>query len=537
MDKKKLEQIRYRTKFEVVKNSITRINPEFSLCTILVAYHGDNRNHSSISKEIFEKCLWTIYGIPIVGEWVQKEEDPTKNTWGSHGGRIILDDQGIRYEQTTKPFGFVTEEAYKNATWVEVLEKDGHTKNEYLKLERCILWNSRYEECNSILDDNFGQSMELQVNEGYYREEDYYFVIEDFTFSALCILGTAEPCFESAMIGRQYELSQFKKEFQLMMEEYKRLNAESNPALKNNDPQDPTEPADAGSGGQGVNTVEPADGEAPAHAVQNNSIEEEGVELGEILFSEVCANIKEQIAKHVFRYRTGKSYEKYFILAINEADKTITIVDREALYAAFKVPYVASQTKNDGLIVNLDFDNKAELVLGAVEKTEAVFSGIGDEVAMFAKDASEYDVGIHNTAEITNLTAQLASVTSKYETAQSKIVELEGHLAIFEREKKQYMEQKHRDIIDALVASRRDEMGKFSEYLEYCVDMETKYAKTVEEVEKDLKEIHYNFMLKAQPGSKKSFSGIEIPVANGTGLEGSAIAERYGADMAKYFSN
>ena len=105
MDKAKLEQVRYRSKFEIVKDSIERINPEFSYCTVLVAYHGDNRNSSSISKETFEKCLWSIYGIPIVGEWVRREDDPNKNTWGSHGGRIILDDQGIRYEETTRPLG------------------------------------------------------------------------------------------------------------------------------------------------------------------------------------------------------------------------------------------------------------------------------------------------------------------------------------------------------------------------------------------------------------------------------------------------
>lgn len=166
MDKAKLEQVRYHTQFKIMQDSIVKINPEFSFCTVLVAYHGDNRNRSSISKETFEQCLWTIYGIPVVGEWVRPEEDPSKETWGSHGGRIILDDQGIRYEQTTKPFGFVTEEAYKNAEWIDITEKDGHTKNEYLKLERCILWNSRYEECDSILEENFGQSMEIRINDG-----------------------------------------------------------------------------------------------------------------------------------------------------------------------------------------------------------------------------------------------------------------------------------------------------------------------------------------------------------------------------------
>ena len=258
MDKKKLEQLRYFTEFKIVKESITKINPEFSLCTILVAYHGDNRNRSSISKKVFEECLWTIYGIPIVGEWVRLEEDQNKETWGSHGGRLIWDENGIKYEQTTKPFGFVTEEAYKNATWVEVTEKDGHTKHEYLKLERCILWNSRYEECDSILEENFGQSMEIGDLEGRCREDGYY-EISKFVFSALCILGTAEPCFESAMIGRQYELSQFKQEFQHMMEEYKRISTGNNTQYE----------------------------------------KEEDTPMSDILFSEVCGKVKELLATHI----------------------------------------------------------------------------------------------------------------------------------------------------------------------------------------------------------------------------------------------
>ena len=217
------KKVRYHTQFTIVQDSIVQINPEFSLCTVLVAYHGDNQNMTSISKETFEKCLWTIYAVPIIGEWIRPEDDPSKETWGSHGGKLIVSSDGITYEQTTKPFGFVTEEAYKNAAWIEVVEKNGHTKNEYLKLERCILWNSRYEECNSILEDNFGQSMEISINDGYYRD-DNYFVITDFAFSALCILGTAQPCFESAMIGRQYEFDQFKNELQLMMERYKHFS-------------------------------------------------------------------------------------------------------------------------------------------------------------------------------------------------------------------------------------------------------------------------------------------------------------------------
>ena len=97
-------------------------------------------------------------------------------------------------------------------------------ENEYLKLSGCILWTERYEESKTILDENYGQSMEIEFKKGHYRE-DHYYEAEEFIFSALCILGTdVEPCFESACIGRHYELDSFKQEFSLMLDEYKKLN-------------------------------------------------------------------------------------------------------------------------------------------------------------------------------------------------------------------------------------------------------------------------------------------------------------------------
>ena len=214
---------RYSTEIKIVQSSIKKLNPQFSLCDVLVCYHGDNRNMTSLPKKVIEENLYSIYGVPIVGEWIYKLDGTDEQTWGSHGGRVIIDDKGIRFEQTTKPFGFVTKEAADNATWVTVTEKDGHTQKEYLKLSGCILWTERYEESKTILDDNYGQSMEIEFKKGHYRE-DHYYEAEEFIFSALCILGTdVEPCFESACIGRHYELDSFKKEFSLMLDEYKKI--------------------------------------------------------------------------------------------------------------------------------------------------------------------------------------------------------------------------------------------------------------------------------------------------------------------------
>jgi hypothetical protein len=503
----KNEQLRYYTEFKIVKDTIKKLNPEFSLCTILVAYHGDNRNRSSISKEVFDENLWSIYGIPIIGEWVRREEDQNKQTWGSHGGRIILDAEGIRFEQTTKPFGFITEKAYQNASWVEILEKDGHTKHEYIKLENCVLWSGRYEECESILEENFGQSMEINVIDGFYREDDY-FEITKFSFSALCILGTAEPCFESAMIGRQYELNRFKQEYQLMMDEFKKLN-----------------PDDISS-----------DLNIRVNAPQENFKKEGEVQLGEnILFTDVCAKIKLLMSETTYRSRTGKQYEKYIVLSTDESKKSIVVVDREDNYVAYAVPYIATQTK-EGLVVTIDYENKTALVIGGVENTDSKFN-INEEVSLIAKDVSEYDVGVYSSNRINELLLKLEEATSNFESASNEVDTLKKQLEIFEGEKKQFMVQKHKEIIDTLVASRREKLGKFSEFLDFCIDID--YSKSVDQVETALKEIDYNFMSKYWPDNKKkSFSAITTEVSgsgDGATSESGTIAERYGEDIAKYF--
>lgn len=220
---------KFNADIKIVESSVTQLNPQFSLCDILVCYHGDNRNYTSMSKETINNALYSLYGVPIIGEWLY---DTTEETWGSHGGKIIISDKGIQFEQTTKPYGFVTKEAADSASWVTITEDDGHTQHEYLQLKGCILWTDRYEEASSILKENFGQSMEIEIQKGTQREDGYYDV-NQFVFSALCILGTAEPCFESASIGRHYEQNGFAEEINKMRKAYAKFIEEKKIKMNN----------------------------------------------------------------------------------------------------------------------------------------------------------------------------------------------------------------------------------------------------------------------------------------------------------------
>ncbi len=194
-------------------SNIQKFNSQFSKCNVAIAYAGDNRNYTSISKETFENMIPSLYGVPVVGEWKESNED-----FGSHGGKIEISDEGINYVETTKPYGFVDSQA--KVWWEEITEEDG-TVNEYLMTE-CFLWTGRYPEVEKVLEGNCNQSMEISVSDGEYRD-DGYFDIKSAEFSALCILGQEIiPCFESAGFS-QFNLNkdEFKHEFNLMVKELK----------------------------------------------------------------------------------------------------------------------------------------------------------------------------------------------------------------------------------------------------------------------------------------------------------------------------
>lgn len=210
-------------RFNIHISEFEKINPLFSKAKIYVLYTGMNRNNSYISKESVEKAIPSIFNIPIVGEYLQESEN-----FGGHGGKLEVNDDGIKYVQTTKPYGVVSESA--NIYWETVTENDGKV-NEYLVVDGAYLWSGRYEEINDIVSNQYGQSMEIEIQDGKFAvidgQETYQ--IDSFLFSALCILGInkdgtghVEPCFESASINA-YSLNkeEFIDQFNQMVAELK----------------------------------------------------------------------------------------------------------------------------------------------------------------------------------------------------------------------------------------------------------------------------------------------------------------------------
>ncbi len=194
-------------------------NSLFSSVKIRIFYEGENRNGSFIEKTIGDAMLKTVYNIPIVGEFLVQKED-----FGGHGGKIIISDQGVEFEETTKPFGVIPSDT--RIWWETVIEKDG-TEHNYACCNG-LLWTGRYPEALEVVKNSKGQSMELDPSSvtGQWELKDgreYFKFTESPIISALCILGDdIEPCFESADITatKFNNLEAFKKDLNEMMQDF-----------------------------------------------------------------------------------------------------------------------------------------------------------------------------------------------------------------------------------------------------------------------------------------------------------------------------
>ena len=206
------------------------INPLMSRCEIKVLYLGENRNHSYITKEVASDMAKTLRGAPIVGYYKEDKED-----FADHGERVIFDDEGVKFECLTKPYGFVDP---NSEVWFQKFEDTddfGNTTTREYLMATGFLWTEQYEECKSVLEKGKNQSMELDEKtlDGHWSTNNKtgmdFFIINDAIFSKLCILGDdVEPCFEGARVTAP-EVSTsfskvddtFKKTLYTMMQELK----------------------------------------------------------------------------------------------------------------------------------------------------------------------------------------------------------------------------------------------------------------------------------------------------------------------------
>ena len=206
------------------------INPLMSSCEIKVLYLGENRNHSYITKDVATEMAKTLRGAPIVGYYKEEKDD-----FADHGERMIFDDEGIKFECLTRPYGFVAPDAKVWFQKFDDVDEFGNTTTREYLMTTGYLWTGQYEECKSVVEGGKPQSMELDEEslEGHWSTNSKtgmdFFIINDAIFSKLCILGEdVEPCFEGSSITAP-EVSKtftkmddnFKKTLYAMMQDLK----------------------------------------------------------------------------------------------------------------------------------------------------------------------------------------------------------------------------------------------------------------------------------------------------------------------------
>ena len=178
------------------------INPLMSKCEIKVLYVGANRNHTFITEEVAAEIGKTLRGAPIVGYYRDSKEDFT-----DHGEKIIIDDEGIKFECQTVPYGFVAPDA---KVWFQNFEYNdgmGNTVIHKYLMTTGYLWTDQFPESSLPVEEGRPQSMEFQKEsvQGHW-ETNYdngmdFFIINDAIIQKICILGDdVEPCFEGASV-------------------------------------------------------------------------------------------------------------------------------------------------------------------------------------------------------------------------------------------------------------------------------------------------------------------------------------------------
>jgi len=326
----------------IQSDTLEYVNKDFSKAECKVMYVGANRNNSYISKESVNKNLETIFNVPVVAETIYKEDDD--KDFGTHGGRIIMDSNGIKYEETTVPYGVVPESA--NPRWVDDGDK------EYLVCD-ILLWTGRYEDLEILLDDeekSRPQSMEIKIDSSFI-DEDGYEVIEDFDFSALTILGSdVEPCFEDAKV-KMYELDDFKALYNEMIEAYSKISMKGGKDLDETTKKDMSKPS---PDEEIIEDFDKDEGEEDMTKEKEEKFELSYKDKWDILYNALSTDED----SYVWVLDFTNSYVDY------EID---TFENDTYEYKLYRASYELNEETKE---VNIDFENQEELFRELVTKSE-----------------------------------------------------------------------------------------------------------------------------------------------------------------------
>ena len=202
-----MQRVRFSTAFENIQD----LNPSFAVGKMRIAYVGDNRNGSSISREVLQDAIPSMFNCPVVAHY-----DRGSNSFGSHDIELVLEDNKIKIVNVTQPVGVVPVGAeYSFETDVDA----NGVMHEYLTTN-VILWK-RQEAFDHILEvGTIDESMECVFSESHIDDRGVL-VADKMYFEAFCLLESAAPCYEGAHVElcAANDAATFKQQYAQMMTE------------------------------------------------------------------------------------------------------------------------------------------------------------------------------------------------------------------------------------------------------------------------------------------------------------------------------
>ena len=319
---------------------LKEVNDTFDIGILRIAYPERNRNKTCITKDVFEKCKHTLYNCPIVANY-----DPAEDSIGGHDVEFMRDDDGaLKLINITHPVGCVPESA--NIYWETIKGK------QYLVTE-VLLWK-RQPAYSYIKKHGFVKhSMEIEVKQG--KIVDGIYIITDFVFMALCLLGDSEePCFEESAL-QVFTLDSIQREYIEMMNEVRQIYA----AQSNKEDNAMKEKlALLEQFGLSQDKID--------FDIESLDIEELQIKLAEFKsqnddkqFSLNILEMLDEVSRLVSSEETcwdhdwEYEYPRYFLVEIQAEENEVIVCDAKDGHKIFGVPMII-----DGDMISLDFDNK-----------------------------------------------------------------------------------------------------------------------------------------------------------------------------------
>ena len=450
------------------------INQEFIRCKCYMLATGDNVNGSDITLESVQKAIarGEFYNKPVVAH-LYKDEDTGKWRVGGHDSKWVITNTSMEIINECIPFGTIPESS--DLKLEEILEPDGETINTYLTCQ-LILWTGRFNIMDAAYSDDiyFNQSCELSINEYHYKENDVL-AIDDFTFSALCLLNKSSdpdknvsPCFPSCRVEKMKVFSidtdKFKQNFELMLEKLKQYESDGTTTTVQN------------------------------KATNNNPYMEGENKMDLTKFTALLSDIKCE----------GSNCIRYELLSADE--NKIYVFDKEDGYKIYSVEYVKS---NDGNPV-INWNTKTEGDITFADKSEevshltAIYNEINDTLSK--KYADDYQLRLDE--KIKEVSGEIETKYTKlqedYDTLQASFSVAKEKLDKFEAIEAEKAKQSHIEAVKETLERFEKKIGKSPEFIYFKAKLENYENVDLEKLDKDLTMLSGDVLMNSN--NKKTFS-------------------------------